>query len=227
MAEPPSYDEEPPEPPSFDLLKPATLYVAQRFIHPSDPQAPPLYELSHSVGFLRGTDRKVVLDRLDYSVRARSGTVSTRKRTLYDLTHRTPIEAPAYAFQGEARSRAAMGSLGMEMCRPKKEKKEGRGFSLSGMMRRSGYRVVRARWRDWRLVAEGTLFTAVPPHGKGEGGVTWEWSDGDDMLVAREVMKDGLMSLVVTAEMTQEMRDALVAAWMMRIWWGLSLQTPG
>lgn len=236
MAEPPSYDEEPPEISPDHLLKPATLHIAQRFIHPSDPNAPPLYELSHSVGFLRGSDRKVVLDRLDYSVRPRTGTVGTRKRTIYDLTHRTLYEMPTFDFQAESRSRAALGSMGMEVFRPKR-----RSSGIVGMvnMRRSGYRVVRARWQDRRLAEEGTLFTVVPSGSRrwglssssssssSAGDVMWEWSDGEDVLVAREVLKDGLLSLVITAEMRQEMRDALVAAWIMRIWWSLAVKTPG
>lgn len=217
MSEPPSYD---PDTDSTDkgpeTVLPSTVYVAGRFIHPSDPQAPPLYELSHSVGFLRDTDRKVVLSRLDYSLRgtaARTPQVVTRPRTLFDLTHRTPAELPTYPFQAEAKSRSAIGHLGIESFRPRR-------FSLGS--RRKAFRVVRARMgTDRRLVAGAALYTAVTPSGS-DGDVAWEWVDDREALVAREVVKEGMMSLVVTAEMAQPLRDALMASWMLRLWWELA-----
>lgn len=198
-----------------DLLKPTTLYVAERFIHTADPQAPPAYEFSHSINFLSNADRKVTVERLDYSVRTANGnpSVSTRKRTIFDLTHRTPGEMPNFAFQAESKSRTTNGSMGIEQKR--------RGFS-----RKIGYRVCRAAWGADRRLADGgtTMFSAAPPSGRSgrDGEVTWEWSDGADQLLAREVTNNMLASLVITAEMNQSQRDALVAAWIMRLWWDLA-----
>lgn len=198
-----------------DLLKPTTLYVAERFIHTADPQAPPAYEFSHSVNFLSNADRKVTVERLDYSVRTVNGSpsIGTRKRTIFDLTHRTPGEMPNFAFQAEAKSRTTIGSMGIEQTR--------KGFS-----RKLRYRVCSAAWGADRRLADkgGTLFTASAPSGGSGGGgeVSWEWSNGDDQLLAREVTNDMLASLVITAEMTQPQRDALVASWIMRLWWDLA-----
>lgn len=225
----PSYDtvgdSSAPAAPSAVLLKPTTLYVAERFIHTADPRSPAAYEFSHSINFLSNTDRKVTLERLDYSVRTVNGnpTVNTRKRTIFDLTHRTLGESPNFTFQAEAKSRTAIGSMGIEQKR--------KGFS-----RRLGYRVCRATWGADRRLADGgtTMFTASAPSGTsgaigiagrrsaGSGEVSWEWSDGNEELVAREVTTDMLASLVITAEMTQPQRDALVAAWIMRLWWDLA-----
>lgn len=215
--EPPSYEPAgtPNVPSPTDLLKPTTLYVAERFIHTADPQAPPAYEFSHSVNFLSNTDRKVTVERLDYSVRTVNGgpALSTRKRTLFDLTHRTPGEMPNFAFQAESKSRTTAGSMGIEQRR-------------EGFRRRLGYRVCRAAWgADRRLADAGTtLYTASAPSGGGggDGAVSWEWSDEKEQLLAREVTNDMLASLVITAEMSQAQRDALVAAWIMRLWWDLA-----
>lgn len=210
MAEPPSYqDAQAP-----DILQPTTLYAAERFVYTADPEAPPAYELSHSINFLSDANRKVTMERLDYSVRTVDGapSVTTRKRTLFDLTHRTPGEMPNFPFQAEAKSRAAAGNMGLE------QKK--RGFT-----RKTEYRVCRASWgADRRLAGGPTMFTASPPSagGAGANGVSWEWSDAQDRLLAREVTNDELASLVITAEMSLSVRDALVAAWIMRIWWDLS-----
>lgn len=214
MSDPPSYDSKPAPPPS-DLLPPSTLYIAERFIHPSDPQSPPLYELSHSVGFLKDSDRKVTFERLDYTVRTTSSTpsIATRKKQLYELCHRTFGELPNFDYQAEATSRAALCSMGIE-----KRKKR---FSFSGHV--GGYQVLRARWgEDRRLTGGEALFTAVLPSNAKNVEVSWEWNNAEDVLVAREIEREGLLSLVVTAEMAREERDALAAAWVMRLWWDLA-----
>lgn len=195
-----------------ETLKPTTLYVAERFIYTADPQAPPSYEFSHSVNFLGDTDRKVTMERLDYTVRNANGaaSVNTRKKTLFDLTHRTLLEGASFHYQAEAKSRLAMGCLGIEQKR--------KGFS-----RKMGYRVCRATWGPDRKLAGGaTLFTASMPSGAGSSEVSWEWSDAQDQLLAREITNDKMASLVITSEMTPEMRDALAAAWIMRLWWDLA-----
>lgn len=79
---------------------------------------------------------------------------------------------------------------------------------------------MKAHWADRRLVGGAPLFNAALPSSlKGGGEVNWEWSKANGTLVAREIEKDGLLSLVVTAEMTREERDALVTGWILRLWW--------
>jgi hypothetical protein len=206
--EPPQYSDES----TSDVLKPTTLYAAGRFVYTADPQSPPAYEFSHSINFLSDSDRKVIMERLDYGVRTVNGapSVTTRKRTLFDLAHRTLGELPNFTYQAEAKSRAVSGSMGIE------QKKK-------GLTRRMEYRVCMASWgADRRLAGGAPLFTASPPRGAEANGVSWEWSDAQDQLLAREVTNDELASLVITAEMTASVRDALVAAWIMRIWWDLA-----
>lgn len=196
-----------------EIVQPTTLHIASRFIHSSDQHAPPLYEFSHSLGFLRDTDRKVEMSRLDNVVRNTGGipAITTRSRILFDLAHRTAAEMPVFPFQAEAKSRRiTLGSLGIE--------------KVHRLTRKSGYRICRAQYRSGRLVAAeepSPLFIAMPPTGEG-GGVLWEWSDESGNILAREVLNGELLNLVVTAEMSTSMRDALVAGWIMRLWWELA-----
>ncbi|KAF7554906.1 hypothetical protein G7046_g6691 [Stylonectria norvegica] len=205
-SEPPSYDDS--NEANEQILGPATLYVAGRFIHSSsgDPTAAPLYELSHSVGFLRDTDRSVQVERLDYIVKNTDGVphLSTRKRHIFDLKHPTSATDPGFEYHAEAASRRSLCSFGISTFRPHKLR-PGRA-----------YRVHRAVGRtDLRYAPQELLFAAAAPRDRAVG---YEWSDAQGRLLAREVETDELMSLVVTAEMSVAMRDALVAAWMVRVW---------
>ncbi|KAK7415141.1 hypothetical protein QQX98_006085 [Neonectria punicea] len=197
------------------ILGPGTLYIAGRFVHSNDPQAPPLYEFSHSVGFLRDTDRSVKLERVDHTVRDHDGTpqVQSRNRHLFDLKHPTAGEWPTFEYHAESTSRRALCSLGISTFRPKSR-------LLGGIGKAKGFQVHRAvRGADRRHEAREVMFTAAPARGSAVG---FEWSDAGGRLLAREVETDDLMSLVVTAEMGAALRDALVAAWVMRVWWELA-----
>lgn len=189
-----------------DVLSPTTLYVAGRFIHSTNPWAPPLYELSHSVGFLKDTDRNVRVERLDYSMKRRDGVaqLAARKRHIYDLKHPILCTGPTFAYHAEPTSRQSLCTFGLESFRPRK---------LSSA---KGYRIRRATHSlDHQLVRRDILFSAVPAKDK---AVRYEWSDADGQLVAREVDRGNLMTLIVGAMMGAGERDALVSAWMSRVW---------
>ncbi|PNY26420.1 Uncharacterized protein TCAP_03651 [Tolypocladium capitatum] len=206
MEKPPSYGD------SNDdrALPPATLYVAGRFVHSNDPHAPPLYELSHSVGFLSDNDRVVRLERLDHTVRQHHGApqVSARTRHVYDLTHPTLATSPTFAYHAEATSRRSLCSFGIE------------SFRARTLSSARWYRVHRAaRGPDHQLVGREGLFTAVPAR---DAAVAFEWYDARGGLLARETDNDELLSLLVSAEMGPRERDALVAAWILRVWWEMA-----
>ncbi|KAI9163820.1 hypothetical protein HJFPF1_05447 [Paramyrothecium foliicola] len=197
------------------ILPPATLYVAGRFIHSSDPHAPPLYEFSHSIGFLRESDHSVRLERLDYTVKTLNGTphVSTRKRHIYDLKHPTFGELSTYAYHAEATSRGALCGFAIE------------SFRLKRFSSARGYRVMRtARGPPPQrcLMPRETLFTATPARDRAHSAVTHEWTDAQGRMIAREVDEDQLLRLVVGVEMGARLRDLLVTAWILRLWWELA-----
>ncbi|PHH60301.1 hypothetical protein CDD81_1891 [Ophiocordyceps australis] len=188
------------------LLPPAMLYLAGRFIHSSKPQAPPLYELSHSVGFLGDTDRLVRIERLQHSVRHHSGAphVSTRPRHLYNLEHPTMFASLTVQFVADKTSRQSLCSFGIVRFRPTR---------LSSS---TGHRVHRiARGPDRQFICRDILFTAMPAKGD---AVTIEWFDSCNLLIARETDSGELRSLFVSAELEASTRDALVSAWVLRIW---------
>lgn len=197
------------------LLGPTTLYIAGRFIHATEPSSSPLYELSHSVGFLSDADRKVSLHRLDGQRTVLGRKAPARKRHLFDLAHAPPAEPDPFAFRADAVSRCAPCDLGFRPFSPR----QGVLASL-GNARHKGYQVHRVvRTRGSGDDDEPVVFTAVPSR---EAGVGFEWSDGEGRKLAREAETDDLMSLEVTAETEVGTRDALVAAWMLRVWFELA-----
>lgn len=215
----PSYDESANKEDVIEnqILGPATLHIAGRFVHSSDPEAPPLYEFSHSVGFLRDTDRTVKFERVDHLVKTLNGAPKrqARNRHLFDLRHPTPGEWPTFEFHAESTSRRAVCSMGIKTFQSKS-----RLLASMSKGKGKGFRVHRAvRGADRRHEEREVMFTAVPPRDRAVG---FEWSDGEGRLLAREVETDELMSLVVTAEMGMALRDALVAAWLLRVWWELA-----
>ncbi|PTB67609.1 hypothetical protein BBK36DRAFT_1094560, partial [Trichoderma citrinoviride] len=188
------------------VLSPTTFYVAGRFIHSADAGAPPLYELSHSVGFLKDADRNVRVERLEYSIKRRDGVaqLAARKRHIYDLKHPVGVTGPTFAYHAEPTSRQSLYAFGLESFRPRR---------LSSA---KGYRILRATHsQEHRLVRRDVLFSALPVK---DHSVRYEWSDAGGQLVAREVDIDGLMTMVVSATMSAGQRDVLISAWMSRIW---------
>ncbi|KFA61694.1 hypothetical protein S40285_03472 [Stachybotrys chlorohalonatus IBT 40285] len=205
--QPPAYAESSPD----EIIPPATLHIAGRFIHCSDPNSPPLYQLSHIVGYLSGADRSVTLERLDYTIKTQDGMpkVSSRSRHIYDLKHPPALWFPTFVYYAESMSRQSLGSVGLAMYHPKK---------LSST---KAFRVHRAAHRPNKtLVEKELLFTAVPTK---DSAVLFEWSDAQGQLIAREVEEDNFVRLIVGAAMGKRLRDALVASWVSRIWWELSL----
>ncbi|KAK3175767.1 hypothetical protein K4F52_010007 [Lecanicillium sp. MT-2017a] len=200
----------------MSLIDPGTLYVADRFIHCQDPDAPPLYELSHAVDFLRDSDRTVRLERLEYSLkrhRPRDGTnnppsISTKRRCLYELKHPTPGEYPTFPFHAESASRQSLCTFGLATFRPKR---------LSSA---KGFRVFRAaRTAGTTVARRALLFSAVPSK---DASVLFDWLGRDGTALAAETDSAGLKSLVIGTRMSLVMHEALVAAWITRIWWRMA-----
>lgn len=199
------------EPPLYNddeistVVQPTTLYAAERFIFSSDPNAPPLYELSHSVGFLSDSDRTVRFERLEHAVTTRAGAprVTSKNRHIYDLKHPTPGELMKFEYQCESVSRESLGSFGIVPFR-------------RHVFGTKGFRVHRAvRGPDGRLESRSVLFTATASRDKNVG---FEWTDENEEMMAREIIENDLMRLVVGTEMSVGLRDALVAAWILRLW---------
>lgn len=219
-SEPPSYPEPPSygEPPSYDeiankvehLNPPATLQISGRVIYSDKNPTEPLFELSLDPIYLRDTTRAVSIERVDTTMKppptpnAPPGTV-TQKRHIYDLKHPGIITGPVFLYSAEAISRQSLCSLGMSTFRPRR-------LSLT-----RGFRVHRSTKRlDNQVIPLGLLFTAVSSK---TNGVRYEWSNGQGEIVARELDSKQSCRLFITKEMNTKKRDALVASWVLRIWW--------
>lgn len=215
--QPPAYSHSHRRSVNDPIVKPTTLFAAGRFVYSDNSHAPPqiVYELSHDAGSLTDVVRHVRVERVDHAFKHQDGgapQLSTRPRHLYDLRHPNAITAPTFAFHADSASRQSLGSMGITTFRPWKR-------ALS-----KGYRIHRAtRGPHHRMLCGDLLFTAVPVRDK---SVTFEWFDSEQRLIARELPeRGGTKSLLVSAEMSQRNRDALVIAWMLRGWWQLSRES--
>ncbi|KAJ6442318.1 splicing coactivator [Purpureocillium lavendulum] len=218
-ASPPPYEDNSTRQDAPTTARPETLFIAQRFIHAGGADGPAVYELSHHIDYLTDTDHKVVMQKLTQTLRDSAGapSVRTRKRPMFHLTHRTVAEMPNFSYQAEAQARLAPPHMGILRV----------GHKIRSGRRR--YRVVRTHWGDDNRLqkSDDVLFEAEQPTGTGNADVVWEWSDGNGAMLAREVLHDdGILTLVVTAEMGIRKRDALAAAWVMRIWWDVAENGP-
>lgn len=210
------------EPPSYSevtndeeyLLPSTTLQISGHVIYSDKAPTEPLYELSHEPIHLRDTTRSMTVKRLDTTIKSspasdgRPSHAVTQKRHIYDLKHPGILTGPVFLYNAEAVSRHSLGSFGMSTYRP-------RLFSSA-----DGFRVHRAVKRlDNQLVARGLLFSAVSTK---TSAVRYEWSDGKGEILARELNTSYGCKLFITKEMTVKKRDALVAAWVLRMWWEIA-----
>lgn len=228
---PPAYDDEADAPsPDKTTALPDSFYAANRFIYCSSAaaDAPPTYELSHSLDSLNNSYLAVSFQRVIPKVKkGTDGTpeISTRRRALYDIKHSAPGTFPTVPFHAEPASRQAMCKLALESCRAKGHLFT-RGFRICRATRRAKeadddkYANSLGTRRDGRGVTNALslgddVFTVSPAKQKGIG---MEWRDGDGQLVAVQENEQQLMKLNVIMEMTLMQRDALVASWIMIVW---------
>lgn len=202
-----------------DSIAPGTLHLAERFVYNANSSdSPPLYELSHSISFLRETDRKVELERLDYSVRrggasstsAAGPQVNTRKKHLYNLHHPPEIVSPTFPYYLESASRQTVGNLNIQKT------------SSSGSSRRrfAVSKLVTSSARDVDFRQTETLFTIQRGQKK---STSYEWSlASTKQMIAVDSEEQGLYRLEIVMAADRMTVDALVAAWCLRIWQDLA-----
>ncbi|PTD06511.1 putative aldehyde dehydrogenase-like protein [Fusarium culmorum] len=156
--------------------------------------------------------RLVKVERVDSVIKTSAGLpqAALKNRHLFDLKHPTAAEFPTFPYHAEVATRRALCSFGVSYFR-----------SGSILRQKKGFRFDRAvKGTERKLEPRSVLFEASSSRSKGVG---YEWRDAQGELIAREVEDERTsMSLVITAEMSVELRDALVAAWILRIWYELS-----
>ncbi|QPH05350.1 hypothetical protein C2857_003093 [Epichloe festucae Fl1] len=216
MDPPPSYDDV--ANPTIDdddsrPLTPATFHILGSFIYSDrNPTGEPLYELSHQIDHLRDTTRSMSINRLDSTSRVQNGTsrMVTRKRHIYDLKHPGILTGPLFLYHADSVSRYSLCSFGVCTVRKRRLFSSAHGFQV--------HRAVKDAHRD--VVPRGHLFSVASTR---RGKVRFEWSDPGGEIIAREL--DSPLekhSLFITMEMNEMARDALVTAWVLRVWWQIA-----
>jgi hypothetical protein len=210
------------EPPSYSAvtkdeeyrLPPATLQISRNAICSDKSPDESLYELSNELNYLRDTTRAHTIKRLDTTIKSSSSPdgppshAVAQKRHIFDLKHPGVLTGPLFLYNAEAVSRYSLGSFGMSTFRP-------RLFSSA-----RGFRVHRTAKRlDNEVLAGALLFSAVSTK---TSGVRYEWSDSRGEILARELESSHGCQLFITKELSVKKRDALVAAWVLRLWWEIA-----
>ncbi|OHW90988.1 hypothetical protein CSPAE12_10423 [Colletotrichum incanum] len=197
-----------------ESLPPDTLRLAGRFVHSAtsrDADAPGLYEINHQIDFLRETDKLVEFSRIDYSVRrgnanaASPPEVTSHPRHVFNLERPPAIVQEAFLYYIKPVSRSGLGSMGLK-------------FSKIGKSVCKAWRVGRKANSRTDFEARELLFDVRPNNN------VLDWLDGQKTRIAVEYSRDNMYSLNILVSMDQAMRDALVAAWCVRLWNGLAVQ---
>ncbi|GKT44611.1 uncharacterized protein ColSpa_04792 [Colletotrichum spaethianum] len=197
-----------------ESLPPDTLRLAGRFIHSAtsrDADAPGLYEINSQIDFLRETDRLVEFSRIDYSVRRRIANavslpeIISHPRHVFNLERPTAIVQEAFLYYIKPVSRSGLGSIGLK-------------FSKIGKSVCKAWRVGRKASNRNEYEARELLFDVR------HNNDVLDWLDGQNTRIAVEYSKDNMHSLNILVPMDQAVRDALVAAWCVRLWNTLAVQ---
>ncbi|KKY36667.1 hypothetical protein UCDDA912_g03339 [Diaporthe ampelina] len=210
---PPSYDE------VIDVCQPTILILAGQSIHAESADSAPLYQLNRGIATLTHATRNVEFQRVQYSVKTRSGgepAVKPRERHVYNLKHNHkvpggldswPSESPNYYIESVSSTTREPGTLGL-----KKSRFPGR----------KQWRVLRVDLSRNNSKCDYGLPTFVkgaePVFEINHRKVGYEWTDGEGKAVAVEDEGEDTHRLIVTASLPRQTLDALVALWCCRMW---------
>ncbi|KNG91190.1 hypothetical protein ANOM_000628 [Aspergillus nomiae NRRL 13137] len=194
-----------------ETLPPTTLILSSKLIHTEAAPSTPLYEISRDIASLPQKFTSVKFERIETDAPSESGSKSPepQKKLIFYLAHpahaRYRKDVPAYYIT--AVSLGSLGNIRFEVSKSRFQKAEFRALLSAGKS-----------MDDKPLFCEDvetTLFTAKM---KWTGG-GYRWTDARGREVAFEGGKGDGGKLAVTASMEQDMRDALVALWVLRTWY--------
>lgn len=202
--------------PSKDALDPAVLVLAGQSIISETAASTPLYQIDRGVTSTPPADSTVRFERVEHGLpdndQSKSPDSSQKqKQHLFYLVH--PVGAqyrtdlPAHYYITSALP-GMIGNIRFETSKARLQKTEFRAF-LSP--KRSA--------RDQPLfdndkTRQQLLFNATP---KWKGCESYTWADAGGRKVAYED-GGGQHKLVITMPISMELRDALVALWILRLW---------
>ncbi|KAJ5951972.1 uncharacterized protein N7479_010385 [Penicillium vulpinum] len=203
---------------SKDVLEPAILFLSGRVVHVQAAIPIPLYQLNSDISSTSNKDSSVAFERIEHDVPGlkidvEGDTASTpRKRHLFYLAHpvngqyRTDIPARYYLTCAVPEM---MGNIRLQ--------------SSDSRFQRTSFKAMLSAKRTAAtkpLFDEGTqqrLLFDVQPNWK-VGRNCYRWSDSNGREVAVEEKENDRYKLSVMRSMSQELRDALVATWLLRLW---------
>ncbi|KAJ6070760.1 hypothetical protein N7467_012079 [Penicillium canescens] len=203
--------------PSNDILEPAVLFLSGRFVFAEAATSTPLYQLNSDIRSISNKDSSVAVERVEHGVpeleiETEGITDGTpRSRRLFNLVHpvnaqyRTDIPARYYITSAVPEM---VGNIRLE--------------TSEARLRRTSFKVMLSPKKTSSskpFFDEGTqqLLFDIHPNWK-VGRNCYKWSDSNGRQVAVDEKEDDRCKLSITRIMPQELRDALVAAWLLRLW---------
>ncbi|KAE8405094.1 hypothetical protein BDV37DRAFT_102284 [Aspergillus pseudonomiae] len=194
-----------------ETLPPTTLILSNKLIHTEAAPSTPLYEISQDIASLPQKFTSVKFERIetDAPSKLESKSPESQKKHIFYLAHpahaRYRKDVPAYYIT--AVSLGSLGNIRFEVSKARFQKAEFRALLSAGK-----------RMDDKPLFCEDVEITLFTAKMKWTGG-GYRWTDARGRDVAFEGGKGEGGKLVVTASMEQDMRDALVALWVLRTWY--------
>ncbi|KOC16501.1 hypothetical protein AFLA70_81g003171 [Aspergillus flavus AF70] len=209
---PPPYSESPiSNTPEQETLPPTTLILSNKSIHTETAPSTPLYQVSQDISSLPQKFTSVKFKRLETSTPLKPESKSTEpeKKHIFYLAHPAHAQyrkdVPAYYITSV--SPGSLGNIRFEVSKSRFQKIDFRALLSPGKT-----------MGDKPLFCEDVETTLFSAKMKWTGG-GYRWTDARGMEVAFEGGKGEGSKLVVTASMDQDMRDALIALWVLRIWY--------
>ncbi|KAJ5177668.1 uncharacterized protein N7500_000367 [Penicillium coprophilum] len=197
-----------------DTVGPAVLIFSTRSVFAEAETSTPLYQVNSDIRSISNKDSSVAFERVEDVPEVDGITARTPgKRHLFYLAHpvnaryRTDIPARYYITSAVSE---AVGNIRLEI-------------SVARLQRTSFKAMLSAKKTasDNPLFNEGThevLLFDIQPNWK-FGRNCYEWSDLNGEQVAVEEKENDRYKLSVTTSTSQELRDALVATWLLRLWY--------
>jgi hypothetical protein len=200
---------------SKDMLKPTVLLLSGQCVL-AEATSTPLYQINSDIRATSNKDSSVIFERLERKIaeidsETESATDDTpRKRHIFYLAHptnaqyRTDIAAKYYITS------AVPGMIGNIRLEASKTRLQKTSFKAILSPKKSA--------SDQKLFDEATeeLLFDIQPNWK-MGRDRYSWGDIHGRQIAIEEKEDNIYKLSVSS-VAQELRDALVATWLLRLW---------
>ncbi|KAH7322533.1 hypothetical protein B0I35DRAFT_425949 [Stachybotrys elegans] len=196
--------------PIDDAVKPTTYVLNGTNIAPEDAPGQPLFRLAWDITSIPQKGSSVAFDNLDHGKPENEETHASGEpqvRRLFYLAHpadaKFRTDVPAYYITSA--SPEGLGNIGLEANKPRLKKME---FTVVLSPGRT------ASHKPLFDAQQRQLFSAKPKW----AGNAYMWTDAEGREVAHEAGKAPQQKLVVAVPLEPRLRNALVAAWCLRLW---------